>query len=151
MTPFAVASSGSLLTKQSEPWRVEEEWTWRSNSETRCSQNKSAYQLIPVCSDFTLLWIDILLLTAHYQLLRSKGCAQGQKYLEPGAQRLSPKRSDPGSSPARGHLLNVLPSISHTFLSISLYNKALKCKKYNKKNNKKVIWFKPSKLWNVRM
>ena len=114
------------VNQLSVSWEFEE-WTWRSNGETRRSQNKSAYQLIPVCSDFTLLWIDILLLTAHYQLLRSKGCAQGLKYLEPGAQRLSPKRSDPGSSPARGHLLHVLPSISHTFLSISLSNiKALK-------------------------
>ena len=30
----------------------------------------------------------------------------------------SPERSDLGLNPARGHLLHVLPSISHTFLSI---------------------------------
>ena len=36
----------------------------------------------------------------------------------------SPDRSHPGLIPARGPLLLVLPSISHTFLSISLYNKA---------------------------
>ena len=36
------------------------------------------------------------------------------------ALRLSPDHSIPGSIPARGHLLNVLPSISHTYLSISL-------------------------------
>ena len=41
--------------------------------------------------------------------------------------RLSPERSDPGLSPSRVHLLHALPSISHTFLSISLSNiKALK-------------------------
>ena len=38
--------------------------------------------------------------------------------------RLSPDRSNPGLNIARGPLLHVLLSISHTFLSISLYNKA---------------------------
>ena len=36
--------------------------------------------------------------------------------------RLSP--IDPGSTPARGPLLHVLPSLSQTFLSIAIYNKA---------------------------
>ena len=36
--------------------------------------------------------------------------------------RLSPDHSDPGLIPDRGHLLHVLSSISHTFLSISLYH-----------------------------
>ena len=40
--------------------------------------------------------------------------------------RLSPDGSDSGSIPACGPLLHVLPSISHAFLSISLYNKAQK-------------------------
>ena len=40
--------------------------------------------------------------------------------------RLNPDRSDPGSNPARGPLVHVLPSISHSFLSSSLYNKAKK-------------------------
>ena len=38
--------------------------------------------------------------------------------------RLSPDRSDPGLIPARGPLLHVLPSNSHTVLSVSLYSKA---------------------------
>ena len=38
--------------------------------------------------------------------------------------RLSPERSDPGLNPARVFLLNDPPSHSHTFLSVSLYNKA---------------------------
>ena len=40
------------------------------------------------------------------------------------AYRSSPDRSDLGPTPPRGPWLHVLPSISHTFLSISLYNKA---------------------------
>ena len=45
------------------------------------------------------------------------------------ALKLSPDRSDPGSIPARGPVLHVLPSTSHIFMSISLYNRALKSPK----------------------
>ena len=45
--------------------------------------------------------------------------------------RLSPDRSAPGSEPARGRLMHVLHSISHTILSISLYNKEYEKAKKN--------------------
>ena len=38
--------------------------------------------------------------------------------------RLSPDRRDPGLIPAHRLLLHVFPSLSQTFLSISLYHKA---------------------------
>ena len=46
--------------------------------------------------------------------------------------RLSPDHSDPGSNPARGPLLHVLPYISHSFLSITLYKNATKKKHTDK-------------------
>ena len=58
--------------------------------------------------------------------------------------RLSPDRSDQGSNPARGHLLHVLPAISHTFLSISLYNKHKKAK--NKSLRKEHVMLSPASL-----
>ena len=44
-------------------------------------------------------------------------------YSEQVKLRPSRDRSDPCLIPDRGPLLHVLPSLSHTFRSISLYNK----------------------------
>ena len=64
----------------------------------------------------------VALLTLHFWVCSHR--------VERVPYRLSPDRSDPGLNPAR-----VLPSISHSLLSISLYNKAYKCKnKYTKKS-----------------
>ena len=62
---------------------------------------------------------------------RSKSCQYGGVWGTPVVHRvervplrLRPYRSDPSSIPVRGPSLHALPSLSHNFLSISLYSKA---------------------------
>ena len=54
---------------------------------------------------------------------RRLGSSPGRAYRAYRSGR-RPDRSGPGLIPARGPLLHVLPSISHTFLTCTLYHKA---------------------------
>ena len=58
-----------------------EEWTWRSNSKTNPSQNKSAYQCIFQCAVILHFFDIIPLLTAYHQHLRIKRLCTGTQGL----------------------------------------------------------------------
>ena len=62
------------------------------------------------------------------------GCPGGSSGRARTIERLGPDRSDKGSIPARGPLQHVLPSISHTFLPISLSIIKQKMHKIKRKN-----------------
>ena len=75
-----------------------------------------------------------------YQRCELGRCPGIAHWVERIPYRLSPERSDLGLITASGHLLPVLLSISHTFLSISLYNKAGKCNKKKEKSCDGSAW-----------
>ena len=75
-----------------------------------------------LCCDCNALELN---LNWSYQLKQvTGGGAQVAHRVERLPLRLSRDPSEPGSIPALGQSLHFLPSNSHSFLSISLYNKA---------------------------